>query len=60
MSSAKTITVNMTKDKETKNTHRYLADEEGAAVTQLYVQKHSASKLGDSVPERVTITVKAA
>jgi hypothetical protein len=45
--------------KETKNTFVYKTDQEGAAVTQLYVQKGAMPTKGDT-PKTITVTVEAA
>lgn len=51
------VVIEMTKSKETKNTIRYEALDDGLAVDTVYVQK---SWLGTSVPTSITVTVEAA
>lgn len=55
---AKSFTVEMTKDKETKNSRRFQEDEvEGQPnrIGQLYVQKHAVG----SAVEHIRVTVEA-
>jgi hypothetical protein len=51
----KTVTVEMTVDKDTKNTRKYEADVEGAPVTTLYVQKGAFTNM----PDTITVTITA-
>lgn len=48
--------IKMTFKKDTKRTVVYINDEEGAAVSQVYVQK---SALGSPHPTEITLTVES-
>ena len=48
------ITVELTFSKSTKGTHVFTADQDGAAVTTLYVLK---SALANTPPPRITLTI---
>lgn len=50
---SKTITVEMTVDKDTKNTRKYLADDDNAAISTLYINKSA------STPDTIVVTVAA-
>lgn len=52
----KTITIKLTYVKETKGTHVYGTDEEGAAITTLYIRKSSLPK---DAPQEISVTVAA-
>ena len=47
------VTVVMTREKDTKNTVRYVNPKEGAAISALYINKAAAGSLGASI----TVTV---
>lgn len=49
------VTVDLTMNRETKNTYRFDASEDDAAIPSLYVRK---SAFPNGAPEKVTITVK--
>lgn len=50
----KGIEVNMTVDRDTKNTRRFQADEEDAPIDTLYVKK---SGFKGTMPDTITVTV---
>lgn len=52
---SKTVTVPMTVDRDTKNTRRYAADSDDAAVSTLYVNKDAFAQM----PDTITVTVAA-
>jgi hypothetical protein len=52
---AKTHTVKMQQDKDTKGAVRFAATEDDQPITQLYVRKPAGSELGD----KISVTVKA-
>jgi hypothetical protein len=50
-SSKKSVTVEMTVDRDTKNTRRYQADNEDAPISTLYISKSA------STPDEIVVTV---
>ena len=48
--------VNMSKERDTKNTIRYASDAEDAPVRTLYINKEG---LGKSVPEKIQLAITA-
>ena len=56
----KTITLELTKEKETKGTWRYMEverDDVANAMNYAYIQKHAVKALGN--PEKIRITIEA-
>ena len=56
--SSTAVVVDLEFSKDTKNTQVFSTDEQGAAVSQLYVSKEALAKIGN--PKAVRITVEAA
>lgn len=52
-----TVTVTLSKDKETPGAVRYADDTEGSVMPTLYIRKDAFT--GDSYPESITVTVTA-
>ncbi len=50
------IKVTLTKARETKNTFRYEADKDDAAIQVLYIEK--AAFNGKASPDKITVTVE--
>ena len=48
-------TVKMNLSKSTKNTHVYVAIDEDAPITTVYVQKHGLPK---TAPQSITLTIE--
>jgi hypothetical protein len=58
VTTTKSQKVELGKVKETKNTVRYDTDEDGAVLTNVYLSKDAAGKLGN--PDKISVEVRAA
>jgi len=52
------IVVTLTKEKETKRTWRYVNEDEGSAISAIYISKKSLE--GIKTPEIIAVTVEGA